>query len=200
MSFRSVCYCYFVDGCGRSLFCTCSRPAPNKNAMSGVDRLLMEGEVCRLGRSQGMACVVCVCACACGEIAGWAADVEIYQARRSSNSRDKSAYPSTRPMHIHTLFLRNQLSPASLALCPPSTTTPNPVALPPPGLRRRAFVSGEQALLLPLLLFSANKASLGSGNICPVARSTRLSFIHFQFSWSSSGHSCLLYTSPSPRD
>lgn len=149
-----------------------------------------------------------VCVCVEGLLyVGWAAGVEIYQARRSSNSRDRSAYPSTRPMHIHTLFLRNQLSPASLALCPPSTTTPNPVALPPPGLRRRAFVSGEQALLLlllllllplPLLLFSASKASLGSGNICPVAGSTRLSCIHLQFSWSSSGHSARNFFPPSP--
>ena len=56
------------------------------------------------------------------------------------------------------------------------------------GLRRSAEVSGEQLA----------RAELGSGISWPVTMSMRLSFIHFQFSSSSSGHSARNFRPPSP--
>ena len=86
------------------------------------------------------------------------------------------------------LFLLIQLCPASLAAWPPPTTAPNPAALPP-GLLLNAAVSGEQAL---------EDGEFGSGAALPVTGSIRFAFIHFQFSESSSGHSALNLTPPSP--
>jgi hypothetical protein len=65
-------------------------------------------------------------------------------------------------------------------------TVPSPDPLPL-GRRRSALVSGEHF-----------GGAFGSGRICPVFVSMRLSFIHFQFSSSSSGHSVRNLTPPSP--
>lgn len=105
----------------------------------------------------------------------------------SFTSRERRAYPNKMARPIQTLFRRAQLWPASRATWPPSTTAPSRGALPL-GRLRRALVSGEHFVAV----------APGSGISWPVPVSMRLSFIHFQFSWSSSGHSERNFRPPSP--
>lgn len=67
------------------------------------------------------------------------------------------------------------------------------------GRRRKALVSGRQRLLVAEEEDEEEaEVSLGSGISWPVVESIRLSFIHFQFSWSNSGHSLRNFNPPSP--
>ena len=105
----------------------------------------------------------------------------------SAISRVMRAYPKMSPRPSQILCRRIQLCPASRATCPPSITTPRRGTLPV-GRRRSAVASGEHVATV----------AFGSGVIWPVDTSIRLSFIHFQFSWSSSGHSVRNFSPPSP--
>lgn len=88
------------------------------------------------------------------------------------------------------LWRRTQLCPACVAAWPPPTTVPSPTP-EPPGPRRRAATSLEHDV-------REEEVGSGSGSRLPVVGSTRLVFIHAQFSASNSGHSALNLTPPSP--
>ena len=85
---------------------------------------------------------------------------------------------------MYHAFLLTQPCPATPTSLPPSTTAPNPAALPPARLRN-ASVSGEQLGCCGIRLL-------------PVCESILCSSIHFQFSSSSSGHCSLNLFPPSP--
>jgi len=104
-----------------------------------------------------------------------------------SNTLATTKYTTKQPPTIQSLFLHTQPCPASRAAWPPCTTAPTPAVLPP-SILRNVFVSGEQLMGSPS----------SSGSIRPVTGSMRCCAIQSQFSLSSSGHSALNLTPPSP--
>ena len=115
-----------------------------------------------------------------------ASERDPHTSKPSPNTLARRTQVKTTPAATQNLFLLNQLCPASRAALPSWTTAPTP-ALPPSRLLNAA-ASGEHCNVEPV----------ASGSMRPVAGSILFSFIHSQFSASSSGHSNLNLAPPSP--